>query len=38
MRAQGAVFRLPELLRRIKALERAVVGTKGEVPDGSEQP
>ena len=32
MRAQAALFRLPELLKRVKAIERAAVSDLTEVP------
>jgi UDP-3-O-[3-hydroxymyristoyl] glucosamine N-acyltransferase len=28
LRAQGAVFRLPELIKRVKALEKAIFGSR----------
>ena len=38
MRAQGAVFRLPDLLRRVKDLEKALLGQVAEGQAGSEEP
>jgi UDP-3-O-[3-hydroxymyristoyl] glucosamine N-acyltransferase len=37
MRAQGALFRLPDLLKRVKALEKALLGrgSEGSLPDGA---
>ncbi len=35
MRAQAALFRLPELLKRVKAIERAVFGGGAAGPDAS---
>jgi UDP-3-O-[3-hydroxymyristoyl] glucosamine N-acyltransferase len=35
MRAQAALFRLPELLKRVKAIERAVFGGGAADPDAS---
>jgi UDP-3-O-[3-hydroxymyristoyl] glucosamine N-acyltransferase len=38
MRAQAALFKLPDLLRRVRELENAQKGGTGERPESSEQP
>jgi UDP-3-O-[3-hydroxymyristoyl] glucosamine N-acyltransferase len=32
LRAQGAAFRMPELVKRVKELEKAIFGSRGEKP------